>query len=75
MSNTTLHTVSIIELEQAINYWRSQHPSSRDTMILCPQAAILAELYAHMIIFHQQEIPLSDFPEKAAIAFQQAHKN
>lgn len=71
MSTQAQQTVSIVELERAINYWRMQHPSSRDTMTLCPQASCLAELYAHMIIFRQQELPISAFPETAQKAYQQ----
>lgn len=64
--------VSIADLERAINYWRQQIPSSRDTMTLCPQAGSLAEVYAHMILFQMSQIPLSEFSDKAKKALQDA---
>jgi hypothetical protein len=66
--------ISIIELERAINYWRSKYPSSRDTMTLCPQAACLAELYARMIIYQIQEISIAEFPAKAKKALREAEE-
>lgn len=64
--------VSIADLESAINYWRQQIPSSRDTMTLCPQAACLAEVYAHMILFQMSHISRSEFSDKAQKALQEA---
>lgn len=64
--------VSIADLERAINYWRQQIPSSRDTMTLCPQAASLAEVYAHMILFQMNQFPRSEFSDKAQTALQDA---
>lgn len=64
--------VSIADLERAINYWRQQIPSSRDTMTLCPQAASLAEVYAHMILFQTTQISRSEFSSKARKALQDA---
>lgn len=64
--------VSIADLERAINYWRQQIPSSRDTMTLCPQAGSLAEVYANMILFQMSQIPLSEFSDKAKKALQDA---
>ncbi|BET26154.1 uncharacterized protein DUF3717 [Limnobacter thiooxidans] len=64
--------VSIADLERAINYWRQQIPSARDTMTLCPQAASLAEVYAHMILFQMNQIPRSEFSGKAKKALQDA---
>lgn len=74
MSNKRTVQVSITELESAINYWRSQHPSSRDTMTLCPEAACLAELYARMIVFQMASISSAEFNSKAKKALQQAQK-
>jgi len=64
--------LSIADLERAINYWRQQIPSSRDTMTLCPQAASLAEVYAHMILFQMNQISLSEFSDKAQTALRDA---
>jgi len=66
--------ISIIELERAINYWRSKYPSSRDTMTLCPQASCLAELYARMIIFQIHEISIAEFSAKARKALGEAEQ-
>lgn len=66
--------ISIVELERAINYWRSKYPSSRDTMTLCPQASCLAELYAHMIIFQTHDISFAEFSAKARKAFREAEQ-
>jgi len=66
--------ISIIELERAINYWRSKYPSSRDTMTLCPQAACLAELYARMIIFQIHEISIAEFSAKARKALRETEE-
>lgn len=64
--------VSIADLECAINYWRQQIPSSRDTMTLCPQAASLAEVYAHMILFQMSQVSRSEFSDKAKKALEDA---
>jgi hypothetical protein len=67
--------VSITELESAINFWRAQHPSSRDTMTLCPEASCLAELYARMIVFQMTSISSAEFNGKAKKALLKAQKN
>jgi hypothetical protein len=66
--------ISITELERAINYWRSKHPSSRETMTLCPQASCLAELYARMIVFQTHNISIAEFSVKAKKAFLDAEQ-
>lgn len=75
VQDNTNHVVSIVEIERAINYWRQQYPSSRDTMTLCPQAASLAELYARMILFQMTETSWAEFSRQAKKSFQQAHKS
>jgi hypothetical protein len=74
MSTQAEQLISIIELERAINYWRSTHPSSRDTMTLCPQASFLAEIYARMIIFQTHDLAIAEFPAKAKKAFLEAEQ-
>lgn len=70
---TTMPQIVVItELERAINFWRAQFPSSRDTMTLCPQASCLAEVYARMIIFQLHEIPMTEFSTKAQKALRGA---
>lgn len=68
----TPQNIAITELERAINYWRAQYPSSRDTMTLCSQASCLAELYAQMIIYQMHEISITEFSEKARQALEEA---
>jgi hypothetical protein len=75
VQNSKNQTVSIVEIECAINYWRQQYPSSRDTMTLCPQAASLAELYARMILFQMTETSWAEFSRQAKKSFQQAQKS
>ncbi|MEQ9107405.1 MAG: DUF3717 domain-containing protein [Limnobacter sp.] len=75
LQDNTNHVVSIVEIERAINYWRQQYPSSRDTMTLCPQAASLAELYARMILFQMTETSWAEFSRQAKKSFQQAQKS
>jgi len=43
-------TITLAELEAAINYWRVQSPSTGEERALCPEAAALAKPYARMIV-------------------------
>jgi hypothetical protein len=50
--------ITLAELEQAINYWRSRRPSSGEERVLSPEVDTLATVYA-MMIFHQvKEVPI-----------------
>ncbi|WP_114639397.1 DUF3717 domain-containing protein [Polynucleobacter necessarius] len=62
--------ITIQELEAAINYWRSQSPSSGDELRLCAQAAALAKPYALMIVQGSQRMPLDVLDESAREAIQ-----
>ncbi|MBU0783280.1 MAG: DUF3717 domain-containing protein [Gammaproteobacteria bacterium] len=75
VQNSKNQTISIVEIERAINYWRQQYPSSRDTMTLCPQAASLAELYARMILFQITETSWAEFSRQAKNSFQEAQQS
>jgi hypothetical protein len=44
--------ISLPELEQAINYWRSLRPSQGEERALSPEVNALATVYA-MMIFNQ----------------------
>lgn len=46
--------ITLPELEQAINYWRTLRPSSGEERALSPEVNELAHLYA-LMIFHQQK--------------------
>ena len=61
-------TITLSELEQAINYWRRRLPSTEQEWRLCSQAAALATPYAAMIIGHRLQITLAELsvPERAA---------
>jgi len=63
--------ITIQELEAAINYWRSQSPSSGDELRLCAQASALAKSYALMIVQGSQRIPLDVLDESARDAIHQ----
>lgn len=62
--------ITIQELEAAINYWRSQSPSSGDELRLCAQATALAKPYALMIVQGSQRMPLDVLDESAREAIQ-----
>ncbi|MEI2415409.1 DUF3717 domain-containing protein [Orrella sp. JC864] len=65
-------TVTLTELEEAINHWRRRSPSQGEAHRLCPQAAALAEPYAGMIMAHRHEIALSELGPQAREALQAA---
>lgn len=46
--------ITLPELEEAINYWRTLRPSSGEERALSPEVNALAHLYA-LMIFHQQK--------------------
>ncbi|MFJ7567826.1 DUF3717 domain-containing protein [Herminiimonas sp. NPDC097707] len=50
--------ITLPELEQVINYWRMQCPSTGEERALSPEVNGLAKLYALMIFHRQKSIPL-----------------
>ena len=66
--------ISMLELEAAINYWRSQSPAEGEELRLCPQAAALAKPYALMIIQGSQRVPMDVLDGAAQAAIQQFQK-
>ena len=50
--------ITLTELEQAINYWRSMHPSTGEERALSPEVNALASVYAEMIFSHARTISL-----------------
>lgn len=44
--------ISLVELEQAINYWRTRKPSTGEECALSPEVNALATVYA-LMIFHR----------------------
>jgi len=65
-----MDTITLPELEQAINYWRSRSPSVGEDQKLCREAAALATPYAYLIMTHRRELDLADLddPARQAIA-------
>ncbi|MDB5842018.1 MAG: hypothetical protein JWQ23_3970 [Herminiimonas sp.] len=49
--------ITLSELEQAINYWRTLRPSSGEERALSPEVNSLASVYALMIFNHFRSIP------------------
>ena len=66
--------ISMLELEAAINYWRSQSPAEGEELRLCPEAAALAKPYALMIIQSSQRVPMDVLDGAAQAAIQQFQK-
>ena len=66
--------ISMLELEAAINYWRSQSPAAGEELRLCPEAAALAKPYALMIIQGSQRVPMDVLDGAAQVAIQQFQK-
>lgn len=58
-------TYSLAELEAAINYWRLRQPSSGEELALCRQAAALAEPYALMILYGNNQLETSQLSDEA----------
>ena len=56
MSETT---ISLTELEEAINYWRIQRPATGEECALSPEVNALADVYAVMIIEHSHSVDLN----------------
>lgn len=44
--------ITLSELEEAINYWRSVRPATGEERALSPEVNMLANLYALMIFNH-----------------------
>ena len=49
--------ISLSELEQAINYWRSMRPSAGEEHALSPEVNALATVYALMIYERTKSVP------------------
>jgi hypothetical protein len=49
--------ITLTELEDAINYWRTLRPSLGEERALSPEVNALATVYAMMIFTHAKAIP------------------
>jgi len=61
-------TITLPELEAAINFWRQLSPSIGEELRLCAQASSLATPYALMIIKRRAQMVVTEMPEKAQAA-------
>ena len=62
-------SIHITDIESAINHWRRVKPSP-DGVSLCPELRALAEVYALMVFYHEDEADAASFPAKAMAAWQ-----
>jgi predicted Fe-S protein YdhL (DUF1289 family) len=65
---TPVSTLHITDIEAAINHWREKKPSP-DGITLAPEIRALAEVYALMVYYHQDEADEKSFPAKALAAW------
>jgi predicted Fe-S protein YdhL (DUF1289 family) len=61
-------TLHITDIEAAINFWREAKPSP-DGITLAPELRALAEVYALMVYYHEDEADETTFPPKAMTAW------
>ena len=59
--------IHITDIEAAINFWREKKPSP-DGVTLAPELRALAEVYALMIFYHEDEADEHGFPPAAYAA-------
>jgi hypothetical protein len=52
--------ITLPELEEAINYWRTLRPSLGEERALSPEVNSLATVYAMMIFSHQKATPVEN---------------
>ena len=60
--------IHITDIEAAINHWREIKPSP-DGVTLAPELRALAEVYALMVYYHEDEADERTFPAKAWAAW------
>ena len=60
--------IHITDVEAAINYWRERKPSP-DGVTLAPELRALAEVYALMVYYREDEAAEAGFPPKAYAAW------
>jgi predicted Fe-S protein YdhL (DUF1289 family) len=60
--------IHITDVEAAINFWREKKPSP-DGVTLAPELRALAEVYALMIFYHEDEADEQGFPPAAYAAW------
>jgi predicted Fe-S protein YdhL (DUF1289 family) len=60
--------IHITDIESAINFWRDKSPSP-DGVTLAPELRALAEVYALMFFYHEDQAQERGFPPKAYAAW------
>lgn len=60
--------IHITDIEAAINHWRQRKPS-RDGVLLASETRALAEVYALMVYYHEEEADETTMPLKAYAAW------
>ena len=60
--------IHITDIEAAINYWREKKPSP-DGVTLVPELRALAEVYALLVFYHEEEADEADLPPRAMAAW------
>ncbi len=58
-----MNKISLTELEEAINYWRTQRPATGEECALSPEVNALANVYAMLIIHHTHAITIDMMPD------------
>ena len=61
--------IHITDIEAAIDYWRDKSPSP-DGITLSPELRALAEVYALLVFYHEEEADDKSFPPKAMASWQ-----
>jgi hypothetical protein len=65
----TATPIAIMQLEQAINYWRTRSPATGEESRLCREAAALATPYALMILHGRRNIAAAELAPQARAAY------
>lgn len=60
--------IHITDIEAAINFWRARKPSP-DGVVLADETRALAEIYALMVFYHEDEADETRMPEAARQAW------
>ena len=64
-----MSAIHITDIEAAINYWRERSPSP-DGITLAPELRELAEVYALMVFYREDQVGVAGFPPGAMAAWE-----